>query len=183
MLFCIALDEAAISSPIGTNSGWTNRTLVADLFGFRDGGAKFYEITEKALLQPRVLRDFLEVIYLMLKMGYRGKYPTEAEMGRQRIIDRVERAVFANREPRPLDSLVGGREVINSLPPREGFPLWTKAAALGLFVVLSIGSVYGLQTYWTTQSSKKLEAARPFSAETETGIYVYYSKTKQTKLR
>ncbi len=182
LLFCIALDEAALAAPIGKNSGWSNRTLVADLFGFRDGGEKFYEITEKALLQPRVLRDFLEVIYLMLKMGYRGKYPSEAEMGRQRIIDRVERAVFTNREARSLDNLLGGREVNKSWPPRQALPLWSKLAALTLFVLLSSGLVFGLQAYWTNKYKGQLEAARPAAAENETKVYVYSSKTGRTEV-
>jgi len=74
LLYAIVIDEFVLLRPWATESGWENRTLVADLFGFRDGGDRFYNIADRALMQPKVLHEFLEIVYIFLKLGYRGKY-------------------------------------------------------------------------------------------------------------
>ena len=55
LLFAIVIDEFIMASDWGTDSNWGNRALVADLFGFRDGGYRFYNIADRALMQPRAL--------------------------------------------------------------------------------------------------------------------------------
>ena len=81
-----------------------------------------------------------------------------------------------------MDNLLGGREVNKSRPPRQALPLWSKLAALTLFVLLSSGLVFGLQSYWTNKYRGQLEAARPAAAENETKVYVYSSKTGRTEV-
>ena len=63
LVFAIVIDEFVMASSWGRNSNWGNRTLVADLFGFRDGGYRFYKIADRALMQPRALTEFLEIVY------------------------------------------------------------------------------------------------------------------------
>ncbi|GHB50133.1 hypothetical protein GCM10007094_44250 [Pseudovibrio japonicus] len=90
LLYAIVLDEFILSSPWSANRGWENWTLAADLFGFRDGGDRFYSITERVLMQPKALRELLEVIYTFLKLGYRGKYKLQGETERNQLIARLE---------------------------------------------------------------------------------------------
>ena len=70
LVFAIVIDEFVMASSWGRNSNWGNRTLVADLFGFRDGGYRFYKIADRALMQPRALTEFLEIVYFFLKLGF-----------------------------------------------------------------------------------------------------------------
>jgi type VI protein secretion system component VasF len=41
LVFAIVIDEFILTSDWGKESGWENLTLVADLFGLRDGGDRF----------------------------------------------------------------------------------------------------------------------------------------------
>jgi type VI secretion system protein ImpK len=81
-LFCVVLDEFIMHSPWGENSGWENHTLLSELFGMRNGGEQFFQVTEKALRQPNQLMDWLELVYVFLKMDFRGQYRLK---GRERL--------------------------------------------------------------------------------------------------
>ena len=111
LLFAIAFDEFIMASSWGKDSGWENRTLVADLFGFRDGGDRFYKIAERALLQPKALREFLEIVCIILKLGFRGKYPHGAERERDLLIDRLNTALSLTPFPDVANPV--GRPVVD----------------------------------------------------------------------
>ncbi|GAA3924091.1 type IVB secretion system protein IcmH/DotU [Litoribacillus peritrichatus] len=73
-LFCVVLDEFIMHCDWGEDCGWENHTLLSELFGMRNGGEQFFQVTEKALRQPNQLMDWLELVYIFLKMGFRGQY-------------------------------------------------------------------------------------------------------------
>lgn len=93
-LFCIALDEFILHAQWGEQSGWENHTLVSDLFGVRDGGEQFFTVTEKALAQPKLLADLLELIYFFLKIGFKGQYRLVGREQLDDVIYRIEEAIF-----------------------------------------------------------------------------------------
>jgi type IV/VI secretion system ImpK/VasF family protein len=97
LLYAIVIDEFILTSAWGRDSGWENLTLVADLFGFRDGGDRFYEVADRALMQPRTLRAFIEIVYIFLKLGYRGRFKPGDDFLRDRLIGRLETALDLDR--------------------------------------------------------------------------------------
>lgn len=142
LLYSIVLDEFILTRPWAQESGWENRTLVADLFGFRDGGDRFYAIADRALMQPKALREFLEIIYIFLKLGYRGKYSQTKEHERDRLIDRIETAL--NLTPHEEKALPPGRRVMRCPPPRRSITTRSKIILAALFVALvTIGAIIG----------------------------------------
>lgn len=94
-LFAVMLDEQILHSDWGEESGWENQTLVSELFGIKNGGEQFYLVAERALLQPVLLRDLLELIYIMIKLGFRGRYRVEGKELLGILLQRIEDAVFA----------------------------------------------------------------------------------------
>ncbi|MDK9736398.1 type IVB secretion system protein IcmH/DotU [Vibrio sp. D404a] len=94
-LFAVMLDEQILHSDWGDESGWENQTLVSELFGIKNGGEQFYLVAERALLQPVLLRDLLELIYIMIKLGFRGRYRVEGKELLGILLQRIEEAVFA----------------------------------------------------------------------------------------
>jgi type VI secretion system protein ImpK len=94
-LFAVMLDEQILHSDWGEESGWENQTLVSELFGIKNGGEQFYLVAERALLQPVLLRDLLELIYIMIKLGFRGRYRVEGKELLGILLQRIEEAVFA----------------------------------------------------------------------------------------
>lgn len=142
LLFAIFLDEFILVSPWGRESGWENRTLVADLFGFRDGGNRFYHIAERALMQPRALSEFIEIIYIFLKLGFRGKFDRSNDHDRDRLIDRLEAALklFEGKSKPEF----AGRAIKDTFAQRRIFPTRYKIGMATISIVLISIIAWGL---------------------------------------
>ena len=175
LLFAIALDEFILVSEWGSESGWENRTLVADLFGFRDGGDRFYHIADRALMQPRALNEFLEIIYIFLKLGYRGKYNQGSEHDRDRLIARLETGI----KLLPVDEEIApvGREIKDSRPPASPTPALHKLLIACGAVVLIVFGVWGLHYQMAKITHNEFLRQRA-AAENETTIdFIFSSET------
>jgi|TARA_B110000971_G_scaffold213237_1_gene243811 type IV/VI secretion system ImpK/VasF family protein len=181
LIFAIVIDEFVMASPWGNNSNWGNRTLVADLFGFRDGGYRFYMIADRALMQPRALGEFLEIVYFFLKLGFRGKYNRGSEQERDRLIDRLEAALpqlkmpeSDKKQPNP------GRPIFDSKTPARG---WLLSRKLLLTVFLLGGMViFSMFTMiqQTTRSDSVFEARRTAAAAAKSVDFVLSSQSGTT---
>lgn len=142
LLFAIVIDEFVMLSPWSHEQGWENRSLVADLFGFRDGGDRFYSVAERALRQPKALSEFLEIIFIFLKLGYWGKYSFNHENGRDQLLDRIETAL--NLVPRDQMPAPVGRPIHDTKPPRGIVPARRKIAfAIGVVVSVTLVVIIG----------------------------------------
>tara|TARA_B100000780_G_scaffold232470_1_gene172457 strand:+ start:4358 stop:5245 length:888 start_codon:yes stop_codon:yes gene_type:complete len=181
LIFAIVIDEFVMASPWGNNSNWGNRTLVADLFGFRDGGYRFYMIADRVLMQPRALSEFLEIVYFFLKLGFRGKYSRGSEQERDRLIDRLEAALpllempeSDKKQPNP------GRPIFDSKTPARGWLLGRKL----LLTVFLLGSmaIFSLLTkiHQTTRSDSVFEARRTAAAAVKPVDFVFSSQSGTT---
>ncbi|MCR4942513.1 MAG: type IVB secretion system protein IcmH/DotU [Campylobacter sp.] len=73
---CVFVDESLLKNEIFMNSFWANNTLTVRLFNENLGGEKFYGIMDKWFEDSNKNKDFLEMIYLCLILGYTGKYDT-----------------------------------------------------------------------------------------------------------
>lgn len=183
LLFAIVIDEFVMLSPWSKDRGWENRSLVADLFGFRDGGDRFYSVAERALRQPKALTEFLEIIYIFLKLGYRGKYTTGNESERDQLLNRIETAL--NLVPRHDKPAAIGRPIQDTKPPRRIVPASRKIAAtvgLVLSVALVVWGARSRMDHLTYQSfSERREIAQSESAVDY--IYSSESGTVVTRVR
>jgi len=97
-LFCIVIDEQILHSAWGEESSWENQTLVSELFSMRNGGEQFYTVAERALSQPALLIDLLELIYIFLKIGFRGQYRVHGSDKLEELLKRLEKNIFEHRE-------------------------------------------------------------------------------------
>lgn len=102
-LFCIVIDEQILHSAWGEESGWENQTLVSELFSMRNGGEQFYTVAERALSQPAMLIDLLELIYIFLKIGFRGQYRVHGSDKLEELLKRLEKHIFEHREKPELN--------------------------------------------------------------------------------
>jgi len=181
LLFAIVIDEFTLTSAWGEEAGWENLTLVADLFGFRDGGDRFYNIAERALMQPKTLHEFLRLIYIFLKLGYRGKYVVGHEQERDRLIHRLEAAIG---NPDTSDSpTVFGRDIQKTRPPRQGIDLTRKLYFAGVAIVLMSTFVLLARVAEQRSAARHLAVTRAESATGTTPVYVYSSSTRTTVMR
>ena len=178
LVFAIVIDEFVMASSWGRNSNWGNRTLVADLFGFRDGGYRFYKIADRALMQPRALTEFLEIVSFFLKLGFRGKYNLGSEQERDRLINRLEAVLpmpsSDKKHPNP------GRPIFDSKTPARS---WLLRHKLLLTVSLLIGMVmFSLSTQikLTNDSDGFFEPLRAAAIAVRPSDWVLDSQTGKT---
>jgi len=181
LLFAIVIDEFTLTSAWGKETGWENLTLVADLFGLRDGGDRFYNIAERALMQPKALHEFLRLIYIFLKLGYRGKYVVGQEQERDRLIHRLEAAI--GQSDTSDVPTVFGRETRKARPLRQGLGLSRKLYLAGLAIVLMSGFVVIARVVEQGTAARNLATLRGEAAIRATPIHVYSSDTKTTVVR
>ncbi|RLV61249.1 DotU family type IV/VI secretion system protein [Parashewanella curva] len=73
-VLCAAFDEAILYTKWGEDSRWVNHSLLSKSFSERNGGEVFFQLLERASLQPQKLVDFIELQYVLMMLGFQGKY-------------------------------------------------------------------------------------------------------------
>jgi len=71
---CATLDEAVLSTPWGSQSEWTQQSLLILFHREAWGGEKFFEMLERISPDPTRHIELMELQYLCLSMGFAGKY-------------------------------------------------------------------------------------------------------------
>lgn len=73
-VLCSALDEAAFNTPWGHNSDWPQNSLLSTFHGDVSGGERFFELLKRLGASPSENGDLLELMYILLQLGYEGTY-------------------------------------------------------------------------------------------------------------
>lgn len=73
-LLCSAIDEAVLHTPWGDQSAWGQRTLLSMFHGETSGGEKCFLILDRMLKAPGENIDMLELFYVVISLGFEGKY-------------------------------------------------------------------------------------------------------------
>jgi type VI secretion system protein ImpK len=71
---CAGLDEAVLSTPWGAQSEWAQHPLLVALHREAWGGEKFFEMLDRISVDPARHIDLMELQYLVLALGFTGKY-------------------------------------------------------------------------------------------------------------
>jgi type IV/VI secretion system ImpK/VasF family protein len=71
---CAAIDEAVLSTAWGTQSLWVQQSLLSLFRSETLGGERFYIIAETLAQDPVLNIDVLELIYVLLSLGFEGRY-------------------------------------------------------------------------------------------------------------
>lgn len=136
---CTALDEAVLNTPWGSESGWPQRTLLSVFHNETAGGEKFFLILERVKQQPAANLHMLELLYILLSLGFEGKYRV-IHRGREKIeelrdelfgIIRQQKGDY-ERELSRARQAVGERR--NKL--EQWVPLWVVASVVGALLFL-----------------------------------------------
>ncbi|MEQ6250634.1 type IVB secretion system protein IcmH/DotU [Sulfitobacter sp. HNIBRBA3233] len=79
------LDDIALNTPWGGNSGWPRMPLVVSMYGNVDAGERFFDLAEDLIRFPERDPQLLELVFLCLSLGFRGKYRVEGGQGEAAI--------------------------------------------------------------------------------------------------
>lgn len=84
---CAAIDEAVLSQPWGADSGWSQNTMLTEFHNETSGGDKFFIILERLKADPRKYRYVIEFLYLLLQMGFKGKFGRDIQAGHAPLVE------------------------------------------------------------------------------------------------
>lgn len=137
-ILCTLLDESAASTPWGGSGVWSGNSLLVQFHNETWGGEKIFQLMSKLAENVDTNRNLLELLYVVLGLGFQGRY---------RVIENGETQLDSVRQ-RLAQMLGRGRSPERALSPRwqgvaarrerlvDGLPLWL--IGVGLLVLLAI---------------------------------------------
>lgn len=143
-LFCIVLDEMILHSDWAENSGWENQTFVSELFGVRNGGEQFYWLAEKALSQPKLLLDLLELIYIFIRLGFRGQYRQSGRKDLEQLTHQLDRVIFQSRPAAGIQCQTQVKQPKKKRLPARQAHFIRQLLLFGVAIALA----WGATSYW-----------------------------------
>lgn len=140
-------DETVLTADFPLRHEWEKYPLQLEYFGEQLAGVKFYERLEELMKSAEENADVIEVYYLCLLVGYKGKYKIYFEDQLRGVIERVEDCL--RRANRLRIGALSPHWKANDQPPLvslQGIPMWAKisgAAGLGLIILM-----YFVFSFW-----------------------------------
>lgn len=151
-VLCAALDEAVLNTPWGADSGWAQRTLLSTFHSETHGGEKFFLLLDKMKERPAQNLDVLELMYILLSLGFEGKFHLAAR-GREALeqirddLFQIIRTYRGEYERTLSPRWQGLGRTRNNLA--QYVPMWVVASVLAGFLVLT----YSGFRYWLYHST------------------------------
>jgi type VI secretion system protein ImpK len=146
-------DETVLTASFPLRSEWEKYPLQLEYFGEQLAGVKFYERLDALMKDPEENADVLELYYLCLLIGYKGKYKIYFEDQLRGVIDRVAECLRrANRLHAGALSPHWRATDQPRVVANDGIPTWARisvAAAIGLVLLL-----YLFFSFWIDSSLK-----------------------------
>lgn len=138
------LDEAVTGLSFQDKEAWLANPLQSELFGLNSAGEDFFRKLEELRRRPQENLPVLEVFYLCLVLGFKGKYHLDNPEGLRQLIEETKTDILRTKERRfhlPLSPRGTPEEKIGEVVTRN-LPGWLVAAAAGgvsvlVFLVLS----------------------------------------------
>jgi type VI secretion system protein ImpK len=138
------LDEAVTGLPFADKESWLANPLQSELFGLNYAGEDFFRRLEELRRRPQEHIQVLEVYYLCLVLGFKGKYHMDNPEGLRQLVEDTKADILRTRDRRyqiPLAPHGAPEEKLGQIVTRN-LPGWMVAAAAGgvavmFFLVLS----------------------------------------------
>ncbi|NMX90799.1 MULTISPECIES: type IVB secretion system protein IcmH/DotU [unclassified Pseudomonas] len=139
-VLCSVIDEAVVTTAWGSQSDWSQISLLSRFHNETFGGEKFFELLERLSRDPIKHLAMLELMYLCLALGFEGKYRV-MERGLLQldgIRDALYRQINHVRGDAPLDS---GARQSPTRKPRKAMRI-VSATWVWAFVVMGLVILY-----------------------------------------
>lgn len=135
------LDDIALNTPWGGRSGWPRMPLVVSLYGNVDAGERFFDLIEDLMRYPERDPELLELAFLCLSLGFRGKHRVSGAGGEAALSQlRTQMArLLRDRDAEDAPLAPHWRGVVaDDTPARFIVPLWS----IGLIAIALITAIY-----------------------------------------
>ena len=144
-LLCTFVDEVVMTTPWGSQSGWSGRSLLSEFYGETFGGEKVFTVIDRAMREPEKNSLLLELAYVILSLGFEGQYRVR-DGGKLKIIQDSLYQTLRRQTP-ATDKLLSpnwrGEESNRSDRLMKIVPLWM-IALIGLGVMGFLYGIYAL---------------------------------------
>src|SRR5215468_4761560 len=132
------VDETVLTNNFPLRDEWEKYALQLELFGEQLAGNKFFEKLEAMLKQIEVTQDAVEIYYICMLLGFKGRYVVYEQEKLLAIMQQTANALVKVGKIKPVD--LAPNWLSNDQPkppPKRGMPVWAKISALA-FVGLAI---------------------------------------------
>jgi type VI secretion system protein ImpK len=134
---CTCIDEAISGTPWGSGV-WASRSLLVTFHNEASGGERFFLILQRLAQDPARNVDVLELLYVILSLGFEGRYRL-IDGGRSQldsVRERLERIIRNQRGAFETELSVHWRPAEPARRPLgQSVPPWVCAALAGVVLV------------------------------------------------
>jgi len=170
-LHCIVLDEFIIHGAWGDDAGWENNTLLSELFGLKNGGDLFFTITDKALKQSAKMQDILELSYVFLQMGFKGRYRSRQSEQLGVITKQIHQSI--DNSDKTTGILIKDAPITKSLFLKNG----ARYFSFTVVILLTLTLVFAFFDYWFKETYE-LRSKEFTELQKVTANYILNTQTK-----
>ncbi|MGY0218920.1 type IVB secretion system protein IcmH/DotU [Endozoicomonadaceae bacterium StTr2] len=138
-LYCAVLDEMIVQTTWGMQVNWESNSLLSRAFKRRDGGDVFYLLVNRACTQPDMHLDFLELAWVFVNLGFRGRCRIEEQHRTSELNAQLFRLLSQFRKSEPFTPIIGLPDSRHKLP-KPVFWFWPCVALLMVVLLSSAGA-------------------------------------------
>lgn len=125
------VDETVLTNNFPLRDEWEKYALQLELFGEQLAGNKFFEKLDAMLKQIEVTQDAVEIYYLCMLLGFKGRYSVYEQDKLLAIMQETANALVKVGKIKPVE--LAPNWLSNDQPkppPKRGLPVWAKIGAL-----------------------------------------------------
>lgn len=134
------VDETVLTQDFNLKEEWEKYPIQLEYFGEQLAGNKFYEKLDAMLRQIDVTADAVEVYYVCMLLGFKGRYAVYEQDKFQKIMQKTADALVKVGKISKVD--LSPHWLVNDQPEppkKRGMPMWAKMMAfsgLGLAILI-----------------------------------------------
>jgi type VI secretion system protein ImpK len=133
------VDETVLTTNSPFSAEWEKFPLQLEYFGEHLAGVKFFERLDELLKQIQTEADVVEVYYLSMLLGFKGKYKVYMEDQLQELIKNTAAQLKRAGRLQETELSPHWKVMDQPEPPRvAGLPLWAKLGAIIAVVVVAL---------------------------------------------
>lgn len=137
-ILCTFLDESAASTPWGGSGAWSANSLLVLFHNETWGGEKVFQLMSKLAENVEGNRNLLELLYVVLGLGFEGRYRV-IQNGQAQLDSVRQRLSQLLRQGKPVEKALAVRwqgETGRGQRLSDGVPLWVVATATVMLLAL-----------------------------------------------
>ncbi|CAO3418695.1 type IVB secretion system protein IcmH/DotU [Azospirillum doebereinerae] len=136
---CALIDDIVLNSSWGSHSSWTRQNVTSMFHKNVVGGDQFFDRLAVARQDPATYGDLLELMYLCLSLGFRGRYRVAGRQDSEHARIREDVYNILVRHRGAADRLLcpdAAALAVAYQPPKSTLPVWVAGAGTLVFLLM-----------------------------------------------